>query len=283
MWLTHFSLFTGIGGIDLAAEWAGFQTVGQCEIDDYCVRVLEKHWPTVPKWRDIRNVAADSIREAGIERIDLLSGGFPRQPHSVAGKRRASSDERNLWSEFARVICEVKPKWVLAENVRGLLSSEAGRFFGGVLGDLAELGYHAAWGVWGADSVEAPHRRHRVFIVAYTEGEQDRGIQLERFQPHTRAENQSIGDSERVRLSGHDWRTAQSRLGRDSNGLSGGMDCRWPAGPGEKQHNWEPPRICGRKPNRTKRLKALGNAVVPQQCYPILKAIADIERGRCGQ
>ena len=138
--LTHLSLFTGIGGLDLAAEWAGFRTVGQCEYADFPRKVLEKHWPNVQRWRDIRDVTRISADRAGIGEITVISGGFPCQPHSLAGKRLASGDERDLWGEFARVIHEVGPRWVVAENVPGLLSSEHGRFFGRVLGDLAGMG-----------------------------------------------------------------------------------------------------------------------------------------------
>ena len=129
--LTHFSLFSGIGGIDLAAEWAGFETVGQCEYADYPTKVLEKHWPKVPRWRDISNVSAEEFKQrTGIKNLTLISAGFPCQPHSTSGKRKGSGDERDMWGEFARVIREIKPKWVLGENVRGILSSESGRYFG---------------------------------------------------------------------------------------------------------------------------------------------------------
>lgn len=160
MELTHFSLFSGIGGIDLAAEWAGFKSVGQCEYADYQYAILEKNFPKVPKWRDVRDVTIKSIQERiGEAPITLLRGGFPCQPHSLAGKRLASSDERDLWGEYARIICEIKPRWVLGENVEGLLSSENGRFFGRILNDLAGMGYHVGWCLYGADKIGAPHRR----------------------------------------------------------------------------------------------------------------------------
>jgi len=177
MGLTHFDLFSGIGGLSIAAEMAGFETVGFCEYADYPYKVLCKHWPDVPKWRDIRDVTNESFREragGGRDMPTVISGGFPCQPHSLAGKRKASGDERDLWGEFARVIREIKPRWVVGENVVGLLTSESGRFFGRILRDLDSLGYHAAWGVWGAYQVGAIHRRDRVFIVAYTDMYNDR-------------------------------------------------------------------------------------------------------------
>jgi DNA (cytosine-5)-methyltransferase 1 len=314
--MNHLSLFTGIGGIDLAAEWAGFQTVGQCEWADYPTKVLEKHWPNVPRWRDVRDVTADSVRAAGIERVDLLSGGFPCQPHSVAGKRRASNDERDLWPELARVIGELKPRWFLGENVPGLLTSEAGRFFGRVLRDLATLGYRVGWIVYGAKDVGAPHRRERVFIVAYSNciGRNDRSHHREKRQVHHDIErNTTEGQSEwhgwlsgigstgstvadttgeglerrersefkrsGIRLAnGYEatGRTTQSRLGGAANGIPYRMDDHhWPAGFGQAQYDWEPPRVAQGIKHRADRLKCLGNAVVPQQVYPILKAIAE--------
>jgi DNA (cytosine-5)-methyltransferase 1 len=293
--LTHFSLFTGIGGIDLASEWAGFTTVGQVEIDDYCRKVLDKHWPDVPKWGDIRDVTRESVSARGIGRIDLLSGGFPCQPHSCAGKRKASADERDLWGEFARVIREIEPVWVLAENVRGLLSSESNRFFGRVLRDLADMGYSVGWCCYGANAVGAPHQRERVFIVAHASIEGSGGLSV--FAGRSRQTDsdiewrgQNLADTQTVHVQrfgnrqrqgqswgGSRWPT-QSRLGGDFARLSAGMDFpRWPSGPGAQQHEWEPPRIAKGVPHRTQRLKALGNAVVPAQVYPILQAIVDIE------
>ncbi len=171
--MKHLSLFSGIGGLDLAAEMAGFRTVGQVEIDDYCNRVLEHHWPDVPRWRDVKDVTAETFEErTGIKpgTLAVLSGGFPCQPVSCAGKRKGDTDERWLWDEMLRVICEIRPRWVLAENVRGLLSARSlldGRhLFGRVLRDLAENGYRVGWLCYGAGDVGAPHKRERVFIVA---------------------------------------------------------------------------------------------------------------------
>ncbi len=165
--LRYGSLFSGIGGIDLGMDMAGFECAWQVEIDDYCRQILDKHWPRVPKYKDIYEV-----KGAEIEPVDILCGGFPCQPVSVAGKRGGVDDERWLWDEFYRLICEIRPRWVVAENVTGLFSANSGRAFAGVLRNLAESGYDAVWDVYpagGPGGVGAPHRRERVFIVAHTD------------------------------------------------------------------------------------------------------------------
>lgn len=160
------SLFAGIGGFDYGLELAGgFQIEWQIEIDPFCQQVLAKHWPNATRYGDIRECGIGRKHE--LSHVDVLCGGFPCQPHSLAGQRKASEDERDLWSEFYRLIRELEPRWVVAENVLGLLSSENGAFFGRVLRDLAQAGYDAKWCVLRASDVGAPHRRERVFLVAY--------------------------------------------------------------------------------------------------------------------
>lgn len=246
--LTHLSLFSGIGGLDLAAETAGFVTVGQCEWAEFPTKVLEKHWPNVQRWRDIRELSADDFyRETGYKTVTCISGGFPCQPHSVAGKRQASSDERDLWPEMRRVISEIKPKWVVAENVPGLLSSENGRFFTNVLRDFAELGFDVGWGITSAAAIGAIHKRKRLAIVAHAN--------TERLQRRLFKEKQSKADEQFERICVYLLQNAdekylsKSSFLRKSNGV----------------------------PDRVDRTKALGNAVVPQQFYPFFKAIYDLE------
>ena len=156
--LTFGSLFAGIGGLDLGLERAGMKCLWQVEINELCQKVLTKHWPNVPKYRDIRECGEN------LERVDLICGGFPCQDVSVAGKRAGITGARSgLWSEYARIIRILRPRYVLVENVPGLLSSGFGR----VLGDLAESGYDAEWGSFWAGQFQAPHLRERLFLVAH--------------------------------------------------------------------------------------------------------------------
>ena len=162
--LTHLSLFSGIGGLDIAAEMAGFITVGQCEWADFQTKVLEKHWPDVPRWRDIRTLTGDSFYErTGLRTVDVISGGFPCQPFSVAGKRGGKDDDRYLWPEMLRVIRELRPSWVIGENVPGIVNLALDT----VLSDLEGEGYSAQPFIIPACGVDAPHKRDRVCIVAH--------------------------------------------------------------------------------------------------------------------
>lgn len=126
--LTHLSLFSGIGGIDLAAEWAGFTTVGQCEMADYPTKVLEKHWPDVPRWRDVRNVTADKFKTAtGLSTVTIVSAGYPCQTFSLAGKQ---TGDLALAREFIRVVRELRPRWAIGENVGGMSLTALTMLFG---------------------------------------------------------------------------------------------------------------------------------------------------------
>jgi DNA (cytosine-5)-methyltransferase 1 len=153
------SLFSGIGGFDLGLERAGMRVAWQADADEFCRRVLARHWPDVPCYEDVRE-----LRGSDVEPVDVLCGGFPCQDISAAGKGAGIDGEQSgLWSEFARLICELRPDYVIVENVSALL----GRGLGRVLGDLAESGYDAEWDCIPASAIGAPHQRDRVWIVDY--------------------------------------------------------------------------------------------------------------------
>ena len=233
------SLFTGIGGFDLGLDRAGMECAWQVEIDDYATKVLEKHWPEVKRYRDIR-----TIDWSQVERPDLVCGGFPCQPVSLAGKGLAQQDERWLWPEFARCIGDLRPRFVLVENVPGLL----GQGMGDVLGDLATLGYDAEWESIPAASVGARHLRLRVFVVASSSV-------LANVE----------GKSARY-LEGHPPAVKRwFRLGKPASG-DGWL---WPDESGVGR------RVYG-VPRGVDRLRCLGNAVVPQVAEWIGRRIVEV-------
>jgi len=326
--LTHFSLFTGIGGIDLAAEWAGFSTVGQCDNAEYPTRILTKHWPDVPKWKDIRDVTAESFKEkTGLDTVTLISGGFPCQPFSQAGKRRGSQDDRYLWPELFRVVKELRCTWFVGENVAGFVNMALDT----ALSDLESAGYQARAFVFPACAVGAPHQRMRCFIVGYYVGDSHNhrsssaafpggaaasgGDHPER--PDTagqpagtggRTDDAPLADGGGSRLQGDGFLEERS----DQRGFALADSCELgcerrddlqPDHHGDRFHpapeqtgrpepgqsveycqtGWwstEPGvgRVAHGVPHRVDRIKCLGNAVVPQQVYQVLRAIAEIER-----
>lgn len=317
--MTHLSLFSGIGGLDLAAEAAGFVTVGQCEWADYPTKVLEKHWPDVPRWRDIRTLTKESFYEkTGLRTVDIVSGGFPCQPFSVAGKQKAKEDDRYLWPEMLRVIRELTPRWVLGENVPGILRLAAWD----VVTSLEREGYDVAVFDFEAAAVGALHRRERVAFVGHRHGTCRQNPEREVYD----GENadacricETVADTESVGVQRMRPGREQERRGMEQTGLSHGksdvlndpdaeckrlqecngermgqseeytelesVHCEKMRGRivrGGAQWAVEPDvgRMAHGVPNRVDRIKCLGNAVVPQQFYPIFKSIAEIERNK---
>ena len=240
------SLFSGIGGLELGLEAAtNARTLWQVEKEPFCREVLAKHYPEATRYDDVCTVGAHNLAP-----VDVICGGFPCQDLSYAGKGAGLAGERSgLWREYRRIVGELRPRYVFVENVSALLA----RGLGTVLGDLSSLGYDAVWTTLRASDVGAPHRRERLFILAYAASQ---GLQgAVRREPSDAP--RCAGREESVRR--------EPAVVRESDGLPPLVDnARWPAGLGEPQHEWEPPRVEGRFPAHSNRLKALGNAVVPQ-------------------
>ncbi len=293
------SLFSGIGGIDLGLERAGMTCVGQVENDPWCNQILEKHWPTVPRWQDIHDLDPKELPDH-----DLIAGGFPCQPVSLAGARLAQSDPRWLWPEFFRIVRMVRPRYVVVENVPGLASAG----MGDVLGDLAQSGYDCEWQSIPAAFVGAPHLRWRIFIVGYDTTRtrwrrvygastriQDVAYSNSRSrkipfgardrETENRKRSSAIGGEDRVfaasrstdRMADSDGRRrlpAVTRVGTETN--TGRTSAR-----PDDSDSWtvEPDvgRVVDGVPRRVDRLRGLGNAVVPQVAELVGRMIMDTQ------
>jgi DNA (cytosine-5)-methyltransferase 1 len=345
--ITHGSLFSGIGGFDLAAEWMGIENIFQVEIDEFCQKVLQKNFPETKKYKDIKEFNGKEYEG----KINIISGGFPCQPFSQAGKRKGTDDDRHLFPEMLRVISEVKPDWVIAENVYGLLNIQDGMVFEQVCTELENLEYEVQAFIIPACGKNAPHKRDRLWIIANSrckygqresdkrksnreihsekttalpkrpisnDGEGDiaytnkkRELQQERFiknkrerisnrdkitpNPETEGLEKGLGyakgtDESRLRQSNtesspyserrqfgrlrDESKEERSQNGNELFGDQFGLSwlqvatdfCRMDDGVSEEFYKLE-------TSDRVARLKALGNAIVPQVAYEIFKAI----------
>ena len=333
--MTFGSLFAGIGGFDRGLEMAGMTPLWQVEIDPFCLKVLEKHWPTVRRYTDVRevhgnvahaenreqqeqqaghyrrasesSVSIGSVTGAGrrvphgysaersgiggrvaeavsnpcpscLPSVDLICGGFPCQPFSVSGKQRGKEDDRFIWPEMFRIVSELRPTWVIGENVPGLVRLGLDQ----VLSDLESIGYSCQTFDIPACAVDAPHVRHRIWIVANANREQI-GIL------HNNGSGSKRGNKERGKQflgyasGGEDVADAdiQGSQGWDERGERGGELSPW-AGGTSNAGNWLPEPELGRVahgiPRRVDRLRSLGNAVVPQLVEVIGRAIMEAEK-----
>jgi len=292
MKLRVLDLFSGIGGFSLGLErTGGFETVAFCEIEEFPRKVLAKHWPSVPIYEDVRMLNGERLSSDGIT-VDVITGGFPCQDISTAGRQAGINDgtRSGLWSEIARLAREVRPKFLIVENVANLLagpSEQPGGWFGRVLGDLAEIGFDAEWHCIPASAIGAPHRRDRVWIVAHPTG---KGLDIGVRQSRVYSEAQSTQGGETSVVGGASWRwkdyLADSIGGRCEGSRSSGFTSDTEAQGKEEAvepfdgcfgHIWrtEPAvgRVANGVPHRVDRLKALGNAVVPQIPEMIGRAI----------
>ncbi len=295
----HLDLFSGIGGFALAARMNKVQTVAFVEKETYAQKVLRKNFAGVPIYDDICNFDGQPFRG-----VWLLTGGFPCQPFSLAGKRRGASDDRALWPEMLRVIDEAKPRWVLGENVPGIVSMELDN----VLADLERLNY-SAWSLTvPACAVDARHRRDRVWIVAHATGGQDDGRKCRDVsEAEGRGESlNAAADSGRETLAVADSLNGRARTGRQNGApaRNGGEDVPDANGAGREEqrrtladgeeheaaqcgNRWQPePAICrvaNGIPNRVDRLRGLGNAIVPQVAAQLIREMARMENNEVSE
>jgi len=278
--MKHLDLFSGIGGFAYAIDqiWEGVEHTF-CEIDPFCQRVLKKHWKDAKIYGDIRQITADSESEQDRRLLqegffpDIITGGFPCQPFSCAGKRGGTNDNRYLWPEMLRVIRETKPSWVIAENVRGLLTIEGGVVFEQVCTDLEGEGYEVQPIIVPAVAVNAPHRRDRIWFVANKINNSDTIIERLERRPgrkicaeygQTPILFNSIRHTDRGYNWEQNWLEVATKLCRMDDGVSAELD-------GLK---------LSKSAHRRERLKSLGNAIVPQVAVQIFRAIKYAEETR---
>lgn len=287
--MNHASLFSGIGGFDLAAEWVGWDNVFHCEINEFCQKILKYYWPNAKTYE---NITADFTIWRG--KIDIITGGFPCQPFSVAGKRKGTEDNRNLWPQMYRSIREIKPRWVVAENVPGIFSWGNGLVFEQIITDLENEGYEVLTFDIPACGKNAPHKRSRMWIVANSEyngfdapeirqsnyegndSYKTRKKTIKQFEG--RLSQKNVPDTDGLRLWRKDNRERKSRFINEKS-----QENYWNNFPTQ-------PPVCGGNDGlsfkldgitfskfRKESIKAYGNAIVPQIAYEIFKTINKIE------
>ena len=258
------SLFAGIGGFDLGLERSGMTCQWQVEIEDYPTKILEKHWPEVHRERDIKECSGSNL-----EPVELICGGFPCQDISVAGTGAGLAGERSvLWHEMHRIISDIKPRWVVVENVAALLS----RGLDVVLRDLSQIGYDCEWHVISASAVGAPHRRERVWIIANANGvgRDSRGDNREkRHLQRDKKRNASTLLPDRKQSKSNVGEVCTVLPNANVFGTQIQIEGEQPAKQMLERFGWwetEPgvDRVAHGIPRRVDRLKGLGNAVVPQ-------------------
>lgn len=303
--MRHLDLFSGIGGFALAAKWTWgeeYETVAFCEIDKFCHKVLRKNFGDVAIYEDIKKLDGTKLTS-----INLLTGGFPCQPFSVAGKRKGNEDDRALWPEMLRIIQEVKPRWIIGENVAGFVNMALDQS----ISDLENEGYEVQTFIIPACAVNAPHRRDRVWIIANNIGRgcgkkwerrgletmdgggQDNAMPLTESDCHacnTQSGSDRINQTEHEGREDDTGRFEQVDRNAEITGLMGGIN-----GQGQGEHGRTNPGLSWDKTewyevatrfcrvddgvsNRVDRLKGLGNAIVPQVAFEIMKAIKEIDQ-----
>jgi DNA (cytosine-5)-methyltransferase 1 len=287
--MTHASLFSGIGGFDLAAEWMGWNNLFHCEWNPFGQKVLKHHFPNSISYNDITKT--DFTIHSGS--VDILTGGFPCQPYSTAGKRLGKQDERHLFPEMLRCIKEVKPRWVVGENVRGLVSWNEGMVFNEVCDDLEREGYEVQSFLIPAASVGAPHQRYRVWFVAYA-NDKGRNTRFREVQSKNgevpKWNNNAESSDTNVKYVVSNSESIGQEYALENGELEGGRFRQ-----SDERNFWDSfpskPPLCGGDDGlpreldgitfskwRQESIKAYGNAIVPQVAHQIFKTIEEFEK-----
>jgi DNA (cytosine-5)-methyltransferase 1 len=281
--LQHLDLFSGIGGFSLGLETAGLaETVAFCDIEDYCQKVLNKHWPHVPIFSDIKELNYETLRAKGINNIDIITGGYPCQPFSVAGRKKGEQDPRHLWPEYFRLVKELRPTWVIGENVSGHIKQGLDT----VLENLESEGYSTRTFSISASSIGANHKRERVWILAHSGRSLREGTELgkeneneigkenaNQFERSSSTSQSNVANSERERLQRSEQYETHTRETSTQFPTAEQIEAtglHWAIEP-------DVGRVAHGIPNRMDRLKSLGNSLVPQIPFLIANCIKQIE------
>lgn len=294
--MNHISLFSGIGGFDLASEWMGWNNIASCEINSFGRKVLQYYWPDALHHDDVHTFTKKLLDEK-IENWNstdvILTGGFPCQPYSNAGKRLGKEDERHLWPQMLRVIREVQPNWIVGENVRGLVNWNGGMVFDEVQSDLEAEGFEVLPFLLPACAKNAPHRRDRIWFVAYSDNARtDKQLRINRNQSKNN-KGREIKSQFKSREICNDVANAHGggQSGKEHGGKKPRFDCKKSFSIGFENFPTQSP-ICGGNDGipdrldgitfpkwRNESIKAYGNAVVPQVVFEIFKAIEKFKNG----
>jgi len=291
--MNHLDLFSGIGGFSLGLEKVGFKTIAFCEREEYCRMLLQKHWKGVKIYNDIKKLEAKDIKEP----VDILTGGFPCQPYSVAGKQKGTNDDRYLWPEMFRVIKEVKPTFIIAENVRGLINIQDGMVFETVCSDLESEGFEIQTFIIPAAGVGAPHKRERVWIVGYSKYNGSLTSKIERrdnkindraeegenttLQPERTSRS---GNNVTMENSGCELYERSSIRGKDEDETRKEITNQHQRSSSTSWRSWEfepdVGRVANGVPGRAHRLRGLGNAIIPKIAEEIGRSIWKITKNQ---
>jgi len=289
MKLKHLDLFSGIGGFSLGLEaTGGFETKAFCDIEKYPRQVLQKHWPHVKQYEDIKELNYERLKADGIDSIDIITGGYPCQPFSIAGRQKGEQDSRHLWPEYFRLVKELRPTWVIGENVSGHIKLGLDT----VIEDLESEDYAVRPFSISASSIGANHQRERIWILAHSRrsqwpraelrGENENETRKENANQFERSSSTSevdVANTNNERLQ-RQWQSRNQFTPRFNSSRESSEEGQRTVGQGWWESEPNMGRVAHGIPKRVDRLKSLGNSLVPQIPYYIGKTILEVMNGK---